>query len=177
MQGKDQSKPTLHITDQRMLQIMDYCIANKLKGTSTIKGWCEGVGVSHTNIFNIRKGMQQFSKDHMHRVCLIYNISADYLFGFTNQMMRTQKHLSPIDRIKEAVNELEIKKQLELKTKSKVKKKVASIPAHLNAHNEEMVNKHYAVNQGKRKNEIIKRSPNALAISEAVEPIAEGVDW
>lgn len=39
----------------------------------------------------------------------------------------------------------------------------ANIAAHLNAHNEDMVNKHYAVGQQDRKNEIIKRAPNPLA--------------
>ena len=101
------TKPTLHITDVRMLQLMEYCIANRLRDTTTIKTWCENIGISSTNIFNIRKGLQQFTKEHLQQACAYYGISADYLFGFTNEMPRLKQTLSPLDRIKEAVRELE----------------------------------------------------------------------
>lgn len=76
-----------------------------------MKAWAQNVGVSHTNIFNIRNGMQQFGKEHIHQACIIFNISADFLYGFTDEMFRNRKIISPLERIKEAVNELENKKQ------------------------------------------------------------------
>lgn len=97
----------LHITDQRMLQLMEYCIANKVRDIDTNKAWSEAVGISHTNIFNIRKGTQQFTVAHIANACQFFNISADFIYGFTTEMVRVDKKRSPLDRIKEAVNELE----------------------------------------------------------------------
>ncbi len=97
----------LHITDQRMLQVMEYCIAHKLRDTTTIKGWCMKVGIAHTNIDNVRKGHQQFRKDHILQACTTFGISADYIYGLTDKMFRTEATTDPITRIREALNEIE----------------------------------------------------------------------
>lgn len=118
------AKQLLHISDQRMLKVMEYCIANKIKDLTTIVAWCNKIGFSHTNIFNIRKGTQQFTKEHIYQVCVIFNVSSDYLFGFTNEMIRADKSISPIQRIKDAINEIESESKnnnrVEVKLKSKV---------------------------------------------------------
>lgn len=113
----------LNITDQRMLQVMNFCIANKLNDITSQNAWCEKVGVSHTNIFNIRKGTQRFTVDHVFNACQQFNISPDFMFGFSMEMLRTDKNRSPLDRIKDAVRELETQqkttKSIELKPKKK----------------------------------------------------------
>jgi hypothetical protein len=106
----------LHITDERMLQLMDHCIRNKVNDVGTQRDWCELVGITPTNIFNIRKGMQQVTKQQIYQACKVFNVSADYIYGFTDKMIRVQSNISPIDRIKEAVRELEtVKKKVSRK--------------------------------------------------------------
>ena len=105
------AKPKLHITDDRMLRVMDYCIAHKLKNTTSMKLWCEAIGMSPNNIYNVRNGLQQFTKDHIYAACKHFNISADYIYGFTTTMPRDTKKQSPLQKIKEALRELEAAKR------------------------------------------------------------------
>jgi len=105
------SKIKLHITDERMLQFMDYCIAQELEGVRTAKAWCDKTGTRSTNIYNIRNGMQQFTKEQILQTCTVFQVRADFFFGLTNEMFSEKAGLSPLDRIKEAVAELEQKER------------------------------------------------------------------
>ncbi len=115
----------LNIADQRMLTVMEYCIANKLKGARSITAWCELIEMNQNNISNIRGGHQRFSRDHVSAVCSVFGISADYLFGFTDQMLRNKESVSPIQRIKEALNELEHGQKTTKNVKLIIKKKAS----------------------------------------------------
>ena len=97
----------LHITDERMLKLLDICTQNNLKGVHTIKDWCDSVGISNGNISNIRNGMQKFTKEHIHNACVHYNIASDYIFGFTESMFRVNNNIQPIDYIRQGIIELE----------------------------------------------------------------------
>ena len=99
--------PNLHITDKRMLELMEQCTTNKLRGISTIKEWCETIGITPNNIFNIRKGTQQFTKDHIYNACVYYNIASDYIFGFTDNLFRINQKINPIDLIRQGLIEIE----------------------------------------------------------------------
>ena len=75
------------------------------------KEWCKLIGIAPTNIRNIRIGNQQFTKDHIYEACKVFNVSADYIFGFTDQMSSIKEKTTPIQRIKQAVAELEAAKK------------------------------------------------------------------
>lgn len=94
-------------TDERMFIVMDYIAANRIKGIASRKVFAETIGYLFTNLSNIRTGGQSFGIDHISECCKIYNVSADYIFGFTNDMFRNGTSLPAISRLKDAVREIE----------------------------------------------------------------------
>lgn len=99
-------KTKLPISDERMLKLMDYVIDN---GDSPNESkYLESIKFTRTNISNVRRGYQSFNRDHIRNACELTGANANWIFGFENNMMRKeQKKLSPIERIKEALVELE----------------------------------------------------------------------
>ena len=93
-----------------MLKVMAYIIANKVNSITTRVEFCESIGASSTNLSNISKGTQTFQKEHLRMCCLKYGISADYLFGLAKDMHcnnAVRVKTPPIERIREALNEIE----------------------------------------------------------------------
>lgn len=98
----------LPVTDERMLQVMQYAIATKI--IKTQKAFCESVGISHHNLPAVRSGRQGFTVDQIANAIRHYKVTADFLFGVTDKMFTNAKKQGPVDRIKEALHELEHKK-------------------------------------------------------------------
>jgi plasmid maintenance system antidote protein VapI len=101
----------LFISDQRMLDVMDYCIANNISGITTQKEWCIMVGIEPSNINNVRKGLRGFTTEQLLSAGKQFGISMEYLFGFTNQMLRTEKKATAIQLLKQAVRAVEAEMQ------------------------------------------------------------------
>lgn len=99
----------LHITDERMLKLMAHAVIDMRIATSEWK-YMEMIGIAPTNLSNIKQGRQRFSKDHIEKACEITGASADYIFGFTKNMMRKGSK-DPIEMIKQAVMALEARKK------------------------------------------------------------------
>lgn len=97
----------LHITDERMLQLMNY-VVNVVNNYGSEDEFMRAIDFAPTNISNVRQGRQRFKKDHIENACKITGASADYIFGFTNTMMRKESK-DPIEMIKLAVSALESK--------------------------------------------------------------------
>lgn len=91
-----------------MLKLMEHAVNNLKLSTSEWK-YMEMIGVAPTNLSNIRKGRQGFSKDHIENACRLTGASADYIFGFTPHMLRKEIK-DPIEAIKQAVTALEEKR-------------------------------------------------------------------
>lgn len=88
-----------------MMQLMDYCLSNGIE--PTMKAWCDRVGVNSTSISNIRKGTQQFTACHIDNACREYNISPNFIFGYSDAMLRYNKNTSPFEVIRAALSEIE----------------------------------------------------------------------
>lgn len=86
-----------------MLEVMDYCIENNVKGITLIKEWCQLVGIEPSNINNIRNGNRSFTTQQISACCNHFNISADFIYGFTNYMVRSNKQLNSMQLLKMAV--------------------------------------------------------------------------
>ncbi len=102
------------ITDERMFKVMAYAIETK-KATHR-KDFCEQIGALPNNLVNIRNGTQSFTISHIRQTCITFNISANYIFGLSNVMLRTEP-AKAIDRLRAAVAEMEA----ELKKKNRAK--------------------------------------------------------
>jgi len=100
----------LFITDQRMLKLMEWAVQENLVRTET--QYLEAIGFPRTNISNVRKGLQSFTKEHILNACKLTGASADYIFGFQTSHRRVPVR-NTIDLLKDAVKAVE----LELKTK------------------------------------------------------------
>lgn len=117
--------------DQRMLNVMEYCISNQVNGITTQKAWCEAIGFEPTNINNIKKGVRGFSKEHLSNAGDVLGVDMNYLFGLTDIMFRKTATISPIDMLKQAVKAVEqdyqaikptVKPQTKPQTKTRKKK-------------------------------------------------------
>jgi hypothetical protein len=105
---KKKAKPKLKLYNFRMFELLDYCLANK-KVTSK-KDWFERIGSSANNESNYRSGQTSFTVDQVIEACKVSGFSSDWVMGLSEVKFRNESKLSPLDRIKIAVNELEKKK-------------------------------------------------------------------
>lgn len=90
----------LFISDERMLILMDWAIKNGIASGET--EYLDLIDFSRNSIGKVREGSQGFTKAHILNACRITGASADYIFGFTNSMMRKVPARS-IDLLKQAV--------------------------------------------------------------------------
>jgi hypothetical protein len=95
----------LFITNERMLQLMDWAINEEIAENET--RYLEAIGFPRTNISNVREGIQSFTKDHIMKACKLTGASADYIFGFTTNMKRKPES-KPLDALKQAVKAVEL---------------------------------------------------------------------
>ena len=100
----------LSIPDSRMLALLDWSLANKL--VSTEKEYFEKIKFARTNISNIRRGHQSFTRDHILEACKFTGANANWILGLETNMMRKESK-KPLDQIKQAIVALES----ELKTR------------------------------------------------------------
>lgn len=92
--------PRLFITDERMLKLMTWAIDKGIADTET--EYLEAISFPRTNISNVRRGVQSFTKEHILNACRLTGASADYVFGFSTVISRKPSK-SAIQTLKEAV--------------------------------------------------------------------------
>jgi len=102
--------PKLFISDERMLQLMEWAIADGIAVNQA--DYLEKIGFTRTNISNTRKGQQGFTKEHIWNACQLTGASADYIFGFANTRLRKPER-KPMEQLREAVRAVD----LELKSR------------------------------------------------------------
>jgi hypothetical protein len=95
----------LFITNQRMLDLMAWAIENGIAQHES--AFFRMIKFPRTNISNIRSGALSFTREHIMNACKITGASADYIFGFTNSMLRKDP-VKPIDQLKQAVKTVEL---------------------------------------------------------------------
>jgi hypothetical protein len=95
---------TLPVTDDRMLKLMAEAIKRGIAANES--QYLGMIGFARTNISNVRAGRQSFNKDHIQKACEVTGCNANWILGLDSTMMRKPAK-SPLDRIKEAVIELE----------------------------------------------------------------------
>lgn len=90
----------LFISDERMLQLMEWAVGQGIVATET-EYW-EKIEFGRTSISNVRAGTQGFRNYHILNACRLTGASADYIFGFTNVITR-KKSPEPYALLKQAV--------------------------------------------------------------------------
>jgi hypothetical protein len=92
--------PKLFISDQRMLQLMEWAVKNEIVSGET--QYLEQIEFARNSIVKVREGSQGFTKHHILNACKLTGASADWIFGLTNDMMRKAPK-KPIEFLKQAV--------------------------------------------------------------------------
>lgn len=106
----------LPIYDARMIQLMNYCIAQK-KVTNK-REFCQSIGFTPSNIYQVRpkRGSndktQSFRMEHFINACHKYGVSMDWFAGFTSDMKR-----------KPSPNALQLLKQAVVAVENELKRK------------------------------------------------------
>lgn len=96
------------ITDERMFNVADYVVKNKVKGIKSYSAFAASIDMHQASLANVKNGRQSFTHDHILTACKKYNISADYLYGLSTDMFR-KPATSPIEKIEQALAELKTK--------------------------------------------------------------------
>lgn len=95
----------LFISDARMIQLMEYCVATGLAKNRA--QWCNSIGYSPMNWSGLIAGRRGFTNAHILAAAKMYDVNLNWLFGLEENMLRTPEDLSPIEAIKAAVAALE----------------------------------------------------------------------
>lgn len=98
----------LPIWDERMLAVMDYCIANRIKCTNQ-KEFCKIIAIGETSVKQIKDGKSSFRHQHILNAHKKFGIVPNYFYGLTKNMFEKPIEKSPLAMIKEAVRILESK--------------------------------------------------------------------
>lgn len=87
-----------------MLDLMEYAVKKGIAENDS--QYFEMIRFPRNNISNIRAGKLSFTREQILNACKLTGASADYIFGFTNSMMRKEP-TKPIDMLKQAVRAIE----------------------------------------------------------------------
>ena len=102
----------LYITNERMLKLMDWYLQQGRADNET--QYMELIDFPRSNINNVRGNIQFFTREQIYNACKLTGASADFIYGFTNVMMRSPGKKG-IDQLREAMVTVE----LELTTNDK----------------------------------------------------------
>jgi hypothetical protein len=78
--------PALEVTDMKMLELID--TLKDMNIISTTQEFCDSMGIFKQNIVTVRKGLQSFRAAHIADACRIYNVNANWIYGFESNMFR-----------------------------------------------------------------------------------------
>jgi hypothetical protein len=91
--------------DKRMIQLMEWAVRNNIAPTES--EYLEKIGFTRTNLSNIKKGIQGFTRDHIRNACILTGASADWILDITETMFRKAPASSPVQTLRQAVAEIE----------------------------------------------------------------------
>lgn len=103
-------KKTMAIWNNRMLNLMDYCISNKVKCTNQ-KEWCKLIGITANTIKQIKDGGSSFRHIHLYNAGKVFDVSMEYLYGFSDKMKKNIDKNNVKDLLQQALVLLNTKKK------------------------------------------------------------------
>lgn len=109
---KNKLKPTkrkpfssLPLFNQRIFELMEFVIANKIQGVDSKDGFFKSIGLSNANNYHqIRYVNRSFTIDDAYNAITQYGIDANFLFKKDHlQIYQVNKPLAPLLQLKSAV--------------------------------------------------------------------------
>lgn len=81
----------MYTTDKHILRLIDVLIFNK--EISSTKEFCQEIGVLEQTVSKIKKGTNHFTVAHIETICKLYNVNANWIYGFENKVFRTPESI------------------------------------------------------------------------------------
>lgn len=106
------------IYDQRMFELLEFALSSG--ECKTQKEFYERIGLkSIPNAYEIKQGKQSFVHAHFMKAAKSFDVDMNWFYGFSSNMKRSAKNISPLEKLKTAV--FEIEKELAKSTKKAAK--------------------------------------------------------
>jgi len=100
--------PVLTFTDQRILNVMDFVVKNRIQGVKSEKDFLISIDYSMGYAVNVKKGQQSFRCKHAAKIVEVYGVDANYLLKKSHlKMFPDENVLTPIDSLKSAVTTIQ----------------------------------------------------------------------
>ena len=96
----------LDIVDQRMLDLMEYCVATRYQGIASKGEWCRIIGIRVQYMDNIKKGTRKFTRDQLAAAGRKIGANMNFLYGLSSEVLRKDKR-TPLEMLQEAVKAIE----------------------------------------------------------------------
>lgn len=79
----------MYTSDENIIRLID--LLKFHKKISTIKEFCEEIGVLEQTVSKIKTGKNHFTVLHIEMICKKYNINANWIFGIENEIFIHKK--------------------------------------------------------------------------------------
>ncbi len=101
--------PTKTFTDQRVLNVIDFFVKNKINGIETEADFLHPIGyLNVSNLILVKNGTNAFTAKQLQAIVNLYGVDANYLLNEKHlTMLYIGREVSPIIQIKQAVAALE----------------------------------------------------------------------
>lgn len=99
----------MDLITKRALQIFDYALENNLAGN---KGdLCKKIGLPAPSLTHIKtvEG-RTFNNQQLQQLAKLTKVNMNWIFGLSNNMFREEKESDPLEKIRQAVTQLETEK-------------------------------------------------------------------
>lgn len=104
-------KKPMPIWDKRMFELIDYVIANKVKGITGNPQFIKAIGIpTLATLDQVKNGKQSFRPKHFHTAAKYFDISMEWFFGFTSNMKRVNKETTVEELLLQALLKVRKKK-------------------------------------------------------------------
>lgn len=103
-------KMKLNIVNERMFRWMEHAVTMKICDNQ--KDWCQRIGFPHTNISQVKSGVQSFTLSQIEQAARLVKGNMNWLWDFEPNMLRTSKPLSPMELLQQAT--VAIEQQLDI---------------------------------------------------------------
>lgn len=90
---------------KKSLQLFEYALVNNLVGNSG--DLCKRIGLVPSNLSAIRTGKRTFTHEQLHELAKLTKADMNWIYGFSTTMFRPVAKNSPIERMRQALAEIE----------------------------------------------------------------------
>lgn len=101
---KKPAKPVLPFYDQRMIELLDYVVKERVQGLRSRSQALQAIGFVHTNFSQLMRGKQSFKPEHFVKAVELFGVDANFFFNTRHTKMFPQgKQKSVIEELNEVV--------------------------------------------------------------------------